>query len=356
LGNEILDSHESMGVNAANRTSGTASDRPVKTRTCGCRARPRRRCELCDPGRLVFTACGSRCLQSHLSSQHRDRAGGAAERAQERQAAINRARQGWDVYQSHRARLTGLLRAVQRGEGLCVLGAGNCDDLDLPVLCREFGEVHLVDLDGAALELALARLPYSVRGRVVTHAGLEISGTIERLDRWGDEYPGDGELAAMAGEISSALAARLGRSFDVVLSACLLSQLRLPVQETLLLGLEEWQRLFGAIDRAHLATVAALTRSGGSGVLALDLTSSLKLPELAAFVSPASWDGLAAAANQAISARRIDLSVDPASLLGWLTQAEFARSVERARLSEPWVWDTGGGVLALVQALLFIRS
>jgi hypothetical protein len=276
-------------------------------------------------------------------------------RAQERQAAINRARQGWELYQPHRERLVRLLGAVQRSEGLCVLGAGNCDDLDLPGLCREFGEVHLVDLDGAALEGALARLPESARGRIVTHAGLDLSGTIARLDRWGDGFPDQGELAAMAGQLAEALAARVGRTFDVVLSACLLSQLRLPAQETLLLGLPEWQRLFEAIDRAHLATVAALTRPGGTGVLALDLTSSLKLPELTAFTSPATWDGLAAVANQAIASRRIALSVDPAQLLGLLGQADLATSVERARLSEPWVWDTGGGVLALVQALLFTR-
>jgi hypothetical protein len=304
----------------------------------------------------VFTACGSRCLEAHLSSQHPDRAAGTALRAQERQAAINRARQGWELYEPHRARLGRLLRAVQRGEGLCVLGAGNCDDLDLPLLCREFGEVHLVDLDGTALEVALARLPESVRGRIVTHAGLDLSGTIDHLDRWGDEFPDRPELAAMAATVSSTLAARLGRTFDVVLSACLLSQLRLPVQETLLLGLDEWQQMFEAIDRAHLATVAALTRPGGTGVLALDLTSSLKLPELTAFTSPASWDGLAAVANQAIASRRISLGVDPARLLAWLDQAEPAASVERARLSDPWVWDTGGGVLALVQALLFTRS
>jgi hypothetical protein len=294
-------------------------------------------------------------MAAHLASQHPEGAAGTSQRAQDRLTAINRARQGWDLYEPHRTRLGRLLRAVQRGDGLCVLGAGNCDDLDLPVLCREFGEVHLVDLDGAAMQMALARVPESARARIVTHAGLDLSGTIERLDRWGDAFPDQSELATLAGEVAGALATRLGRSFDVVLSACLMSQLRLPVQETLLLGLPEWQQLFEAIDQAHLATVAALTRPGGTGVLALDLTSSQKLPELTAFASPATWDGLAAVANQAIAARRITLSVDPARLLGWLNQAQLAASVERARLSDPWVWDTGGGVLALVQALVFSR-
>jgi hypothetical protein len=343
-------------LNNENAGPGESTGVDVKTRTCGCRARPRRRCELCDPARVVFTACGSRCLQAHLSSQHAERAPATLQRAQDRQAAINRARQGWDLYEPHRARLTRLLRALQRGDGLCVLGAGNCDDLDLPALCREFGEVHLVDLDGSALAQAVARLPEPVRKRVVTHADVDLSGSLDRLDRWGDEFPGDPELAALSSDITSTLAARLGRTFDVVLSACLLSQLRLPVQETLLLALPDWERLFAAIDRAHLATVAALTRPGGTGLLALDLTSSAKLPELAAFTSPATWDALADVASQAIATRRIQLSVDPTKLMRALAEPPLATQTERPRLSDPWVWDTGGGVLALVQALLFTRA
>ena len=174
------------------------------------------------------------------------------------------------------------------------------------------------------------------------------SGTIERLDRWGDEFPRQGELAALAGEVSSALAARLGRTFDVVLSACLLSQLRLPAQETLLLGLADWQRLFEAVDRAHLATVAALTRPGGTGVLALDVTSSHKLPELTAFAEPGDLGRPGRHGQSAIASPTHHPQLDPARLLGLARPGPLAASVERARLTDPWVWDTGGGVLALV--------
>ena len=116
-------------------------DQPVRTRTCGCTATACRRCALCGSGLVVFTACSADCLRKHLSTQHAVALDSAAQ-ARQTQQALNRARQGRDLYGPHRDRLGRLLRAVQRAEGLCVLGAGNCDDLDLPALVRDFGVVY----------------------------------------------------------------------------------------------------------------------------------------------------------------------------------------------------------------------
>jgi hypothetical protein len=234
-----------------------------------------------------------------------------------------------------------------------VLGAGNCDDLDVPALARDFGEVHLVDLDGAALEGALARVSGPARAKLVAHPGLDLSGTLERIDAWGDRFPAARELESLSIEVAARISATVGRRFDVVLSACVLSQLYQPLRQTLLLPLESWRRLFTAIDRAHLATVAALTRPGGTGVLALDVTSSHKLHELAAFTAAETWEGLEAAAAAAIAARRITLDPDPRRLMELAAEPALAPGIERPRLTSPWVWDTGGGVLALVQALVF---
>ena len=65
-----------------------------------------------------------------------------------------RARQGqfnaesfdqWAGFADHRRRVSGLLAT---GPGrLCVLGAGNANDLDLATLLEVHREVHLVDLD-----------------------------------------------------------------------------------------------------------------------------------------------------------------------------------------------------------------
>ena len=335
-----------------------------RTRRCGCGGSPRRRCELCDPERQVFLACSAACVNRHRREVHGALgAGDTAARVQRSAEALNRARPDpeRDRYQSHRDRLGRLLRAVQRGPGLCVLGAGNCDDLDLPALVREFGEVHLVDLDGQALAGALARLTGPTRERITTQAGLDLSGAVALCDRWGDHFPDDAELGAFAATTAAALARAIGRSFDVVLSTCLLSQLYQPLRESLILGLDDWQRLFAAIDRAHLGTVAALTRPGGTGVLALDVTTSRKLPELAAFADPASWDGLGAAADQAVARRGVILDPDPRRLLQRLGQPGAVPlppgvTIERARLTDPWVWQAGESLSALVYALIFSSS
>ena len=306
----------------------------------------------------MFLACSAACLDRHRREVHASTGAeqlSLSARVQRSQEALNRKRQGWEVYESHRGRLERLLRAVQREQGLCVLGAGNCDDLDLPVLVREFGEVHLVDLDGAAMNQALERVPPAVRAKVVLHAGVDLSGAVALVDDWGERFPDDAALEAFSRTNAADIARGIGRRFDVVLSACLLSQLYVPLRESLILGLADWQRLFAAIDRAHLGTVAALARPGGTGVLALDVTNSRKLPELSAFTSPTTWDGLGSAIPGAIARRQVTLDPDPRRVqqLASAGLPGLGVSIERVRLTDPWVWDTGGGVQALVYALVF---
>jgi hypothetical protein len=327
----------------------------VRTRGCGHARPPRRRCEQCDPARVIFTACSAACLAAHVRSDH-----AATSSTSERIAAgaskLNQIRRSWDDYETHRTRLHRLLQAAQRAEGLCVLGAGNCDDLDLPRLVRLFGQVHLVDLDASALEVGLQRVDESARAHITVHGGLDLSGVIDRVDRWGDAFPAASELEALAGDLSAAVTARIGRQFDVVLSSCLLSQLFLPLKETLLLGLSDWQRLFAAVERAHLMTIAALTREGGTGVLALDVASSNKLPELAPHAAPETWEGLAGPIALAIEARKVTLTPDPQQLLKLLAQPPLAALAERPRLTDPWVWTVAPDLYALVYALVFTRA
>jgi hypothetical protein len=327
----------------------------VRTRGCGHASPPRRRCEQCDPARAIFTACSAACLAAHVRGEHAAEAATAA-RIQAGATQLNQVRRSWEDYETHRTRLHRLLQAAQRAEGLCVLGAGNCDDLDLPRLVRLFGEVHLVDLDGAALAQGLARVSEKDRASITLHGGVDLSGVVDRIDRWGDTFPAMAELEALPGEIANAVAARVGRRFDVVLSACLLSQLFLPLKETLLLGMNDWQRLFTAVERTHLATVAALTREGGTGVLAVDVASSHKLPELTAHAGPETWEGLAAPIGLAIAARKVTLTPDPQELLHLLAQPPLAALAERPRLTDPWVWTVTPQLHALVYALVFTRA
>ncbi|MFK7777794.1 MAG: hypothetical protein QM501_06680, partial [Gimesia sp.] len=61
-------------------------------------------------------------------------------------------RPNWECGTAHRERITAHLTdlAGQQRPRLCILGAGNCNDLDLNQLSQVFKEIHLVDLDESA--------------------------------------------------------------------------------------------------------------------------------------------------------------------------------------------------------------
>ena len=71
-----------------------------------------------------------------------------------------------DAFTGHREHLTALVRASvspSERKRLCVLGAGNCHDLDLGELAELYAEIHLVDIDEAAIEGARERQPPRAR-------------------------------------------------------------------------------------------------------------------------------------------------------------------------------------------------
>jgi hypothetical protein len=72
----------------------------------------------------------------------------------------------------HREKVHSLLMkgAVTGDASLCVLGAGNCNDLDLSRSLTTFREIHLVDLDLPAMEAAVARHHPPDASRIQLHA------------------------------------------------------------------------------------------------------------------------------------------------------------------------------------------
>jgi hypothetical protein len=302
----------------------------------------------------MFLACGAACLQRHVACVH-DGAGGSRARALDFQRQVNQlGASARTLYAAHRARLMRLLSAAQRTTGVCVLGAGNGNDLDLPVLIRLFGEVHLVDIDGAALERAVADLPGHLRARVVLHAGVDLSGCLENLDAWGDRLPDEATLQHFASATAADLARAIGRSFDVVLSACVLSQLGHPLRNTLALEGRDWQRLLGAITRLHLATVTLLTRIGGTGVIACDV-----LCQAGAAVDKlrrhAKAERLGEELIRAIETGRIVPDPDPRALARDLEGGVFAELIDRVFITEPWLWELGP-TSQVVYGVLFRRA
>src|SRR5688500_17156136 len=66
----------------------------------------------------------------------------------------------WEAFSAHRKRVTTLLLEAAHGRdqpSLCLLGAGNCNDVDLNQLMTAYARIHLVDCDTESLKAGAER-------------------------------------------------------------------------------------------------------------------------------------------------------------------------------------------------------
>src|SRR5260370_28026752 len=103
-------------------------------------------------------------------------------RSGRRGPAMAKSGDDWALYADHRAHFTeGLLScARQLGGRLCLLGAGQCNDVDLERLAEAFSEIPLVGICSAALAPAVTRPPPSVRARLHRHAPIDLPRLSQR--------------------------------------------------------------------------------------------------------------------------------------------------------------------------------
>jgi hypothetical protein len=258
----------------------------------------------------------------------------------------------WDLYAGHRERLTGLVAgaAARRGQAL-VLGAGNANDLDLGALAGSFDELHLADLDAAALGRAVRRQEAATRERLVIHSGRDLSGLLDRLPSWRERAP-DAEALARAAPLAGArVAAQLPGPFDVVVSDCFLSQ----VAWTCFHALGDSPLLMDVLAvalAAHLRALVALTRPGGRCVLATDVVSSETQP-LERLLAALDGETLLALLERR---RALFSGTSPALARLMLAQdPALARHVRDVSLETPWLWRVSQRRTVLVYALSFTR-
>jgi len=322
----------------------------------------RRVCDLCAGAGGMVVACSLTCLDRHLVDKHG--ADASARQSSETRARVNltelnrRLTGNRQHYQQHREQLMALAAdATPAAAGptgaIAIFGAGNGSDLDLPRLLDTFREVHLVDLDGEALERARNELTAALRARVIPHAPVDLSGFMSHLDQWGESLPDDATLGQTAFAAARAIVAALGRDFDVVLSTGVLSQLIVPFHRAWIASRANWERLDAAIVAVHLATLVLSTRAGGRGVLAFDVLSSKDAPALSALAGRSGAE-LQSAIDAQVLAASVRLHPQPTTLLSQLQFPGMASLVQEPQLTSPWLWDLGDAV-QLVYGLHFRR-
>lgn len=329
-------------------------DDDVAFETCRHGGRLRRVCDVCKTARYAFMACSHRCLRAHQQVAHDPGLPSAPATRVERALAERHRRSAdvWELYAPHRERVMALLEQPGGGS-LCVLGAGKCDDLDLPRLAQKFATLHLVDLDLEAMERARDRQPAKVRDAIVLHGGVDLSGLLPRLDEWGDAFPDDRSLPDAVFNATHAVVGELGGPFDVTLSTCVLSQLILPFQNAWVAPAETWSKLVAVIAAIHIGILSRATAPGGAAVLVFDVLSSSDLSELTGFGDRSSAE-LQAALDAASQSGAITLQPDPGALLAQIRDSGVAALQPAPDLTGPWLWDIGTTV-QVVYGLCFRR-
>jgi hypothetical protein len=261
----------------------------------------------------------------------------------------------WDDFGSHRARVTELARSAAPAEPgrLVVLGAGNCNDLELEALAPHFRSIHLVDLDEEAITRARDRQPAEVANKLVLHAPVDLSGAYHRLGGFRKKPASGVDLALMPRTCVETVVAALPGEFDVVLSTCFLSQLMQSAFVSLGERHPQLHIIACALALGHVRTVARLLAPGGRAHLVTDAVTTETYPLIEL------WDRQPPRQllEQLEKSDNVFSGTGPSFLRRILaTDAQVTPLLEgSAQLVDPWLWRFTEERSYLVYSLAFQR-
>jgi hypothetical protein len=249
----------------------------------------------------------------------------------------------WNLYSSHREHLTRLIKskALSHNDRLCILGAGNCNDLDLNVLVSDFRAIHLVDIDYQAMRNGLLRQGLGDSRNIFMHGGIDLSGCFQFLSKFDQNLkPSLHEVTEFIQAKDISLGIGTSEPFEVVISACLLTQLISTVINTL--G-NDHPQLFDFILKVrnhHLHQLLYLTKPHGWCLLATDIVSS----DSAIEIMNCPEEDLLGLINHLIAHRNFFHGVNPYIISSIFSSSEFSSQVQ---MLNPWCWDFGPRVYAV---------
>lgn len=262
-------------------------------------------------------------------------------------------RPNWESGASHRVTLTKYLTGLagNRQGRLCLLGAGNCNDLDLQRLLQVYSEVHLVDLDESALEYGVQSQKVSDNPRLFLHVR-EITGAGQALSAYeADSVLPETDLSELIQHYSEPAELDLPGPFDVVCSTCVLSQLILQAVNAVGDTHPQFEQLMIAIRSQHFQTIVGLIDERGAGLVVSDFVSS----ESAADLKDVPDFQFTQYLSQLLSSRNFFHGVHPGLLFSQLKgNTSLAALVQDVEMLPPWRWDLGARQYA-VAAIRFHR-
>lgn len=257
-----------------------------------------------------------------------------------RQRYYNRASQpNWQAFASHRRQITARLESLATAgdSSLCILGAGNCNDLDLAALTARWSRVTLVDIDAEAMRAGVANQFLTDSGRIEL-AVCDLTGALDLCHELAQSPTPEAlaRLRAALGQLPAA--AQLGRQFTAVASTCVLSQLLGLFRRALGEENPELRHLTGLVRLQHLRTLAELTAPGGTAILFADVVSSESRP----YLPTAPAGALPSILEQVIRDHGCFPGMNPHKIREAFTLPPLAGYWSGPpSLSPPWVWDLG---------------
>ena len=265
---------------------------------------------------------------------------------------------GRDSYAPHRDIVTRLILDAVRDSDktLTVLGAGNCNDLDLNRLAEAFTTIRLVDVDSASVEEGVIRQGHVPCGSSFSIYEADLSGIFSELAALLGTEISDGQLQKLAGLAGNSQPANLPEPASVVISTGLITQL---VEATIkAIGSTQVSTadssgvpLIQAVRQRHLRLLSELTQPGGTAILVTEVVSSDTAPEICH--TPVA--SLPTVLSRCLAAGNFFTGLHPGILHAELTSEQFASGFESVQATPPWLWQFTARTYA-VAAFLARRS
>ena len=241
----------------------------------------------------------------------------------------------WKRFGPHRKRVTTLLTALSPPGGtLCLLGAGGVNDVTLPQLLAVGRDIHLVDVDLAAMQAGVARQGLAGSAAIHVHGPLDVSGIAARLSGREAQLRRDRGAESLLKRLASHRCAIPGQPFDMTVSMGMLTQLFESVvvsdlPPALVPG------VIVALRDKHLRDLVRLTAPGGRIVLICDVVSTDTAPGLRRIPEV----DLGAAMSALVAGGNFFTGTNPYRLSFLLAgDLHFRDEVTDVRVHTPWLW------------------
>lgn len=268
-----------------------------------------------------------------------------------RQLRLNRETvENWRLYHSHREALADLICQTPEpvSARLCILGAGNCNDLDLARFSTRFSQVHLVDLDRQAITKGVQRQSLPCPDKIRLNGGVDLTGILKTLATWERHRPRRESIDHCIREARAFAGLPFLGRFQVVASMCLLTQIIDSVVSVTGPGAVPVE-LVRALRQRHLRLLAELLVPGGAGYLVTDFALERNNAQPPREASP-ELESTPASPGNAF------LGVSPRELCELaINDAALRTQVRKGRVSPSWLWRQNPRRTLRVCAIQFQR-